>query len=44
VQDLNTRLRTFPEMIGGSIRGVRPMVPFQAAPGSDVAPQVNFSR
>jgi LemA protein len=44
VQDLNTRLRTFPEMIGGSIRGVRPMVPFQAAPGSEVAPQVNFSR
>lgn len=41
VQDYNTRVRTFPEMIGAMIRGAKPMVPYQAAtPGADVAPSL----
>ena len=41
VQDLNTRVRTFPEMIGASIRGVKPLVPYQAVtPGAEVAPSL----
>ncbi len=41
VQDYNTRVRTFPEMIGGAIRGAKPMVPYQAVtPGSEVAPSL----
>src|SRR3546814_14274962 len=38
VQDYNTRVRTFPEMIGGAIRGATPMVPYQAVtPGAECA-------
>ena len=41
VQDYNTRVRTFPEMIGAMIRGAKPMVPYQAAtPGAEVAPSL----
>jgi len=43
VQTYNTRIRTFPDSIGASIfYGAKPMVPFQARAGADVAPQVNF--
>jgi len=41
VRNLNTRVRTFPEMIGAMIRGVEVMVPYQAVtPGSEVAPDL----
>jgi LemA protein len=41
VQDYNTRVRTFPQMIGASLRGAKPMVPYQAVtPGSEVAPRL----
>lgn len=41
VQDVNTRVRTFPEMIGASLRGIKPMVPYQAVtPGAEVAPSL----
>ena len=43
VQAYNTRIRTFPDMIGAKIiHGAQPMVPFQAQPGSDKAPAVKF--
>jgi LemA protein len=41
VQDYNTRVRTFPEMIGAKLRGAEPMVPYQAAtPGAEIAPSL----
>ena len=41
VRDYNTRVRTFPEMIGATIRGAKEMVPYQAAtPGAEVAPSL----
>jgi len=41
VQDYNTRIRTFPEMIGAKlVHGAKPMTPFAAKPGADVAPDV----
>lgn len=41
VRDYNTRVRTFPEMIGAKIRGLGPMVPYQAVtPGAEVAPSL----
>jgi len=43
VQDYNTRVRTFPEMIGAMIRGAKPMAPYQATtPGAEQAPTVDF--
>ena len=43
VQAYNTRIRTFPDAIGAKIfYGAKPMVPFQAKPGADNAPTVNF--
>lgn len=43
VQDYNTRVRTFPDMIGAAIRGAKPMAPYQAtSPNADVAPTVDF--
>jgi len=43
VQSYNTIIRTFPDMIGAKIiHGAKPMVPFQAQPGSDKAPAVKF--
>lgn len=41
VQDYNTRIRTFPEMIGAKlIHGAKPLTPFAAKAGADVAPDV----
>jgi LemA protein len=44
VQDYNTRIRTFPELIGAKlIYGAKPMVPFQAtAANAQTAPTVSF--
>jgi len=43
VQAYNTRIRTFPDMIGAKIvHGAQPMVPFQAKAGSEEAPKVDF--
>ncbi|MBX3565665.1 MAG: LemA family protein [Sphingomonas sp.] len=43
VQDYNTLIRTFPSAIGAKIfHGAKPMVPFEAKAGADVAPTVNF--
>ena len=43
VQDYNTRVRTFPEMIGAMIRGAQPMVPYSAVtPGAEVAPTLDM--
>ena len=44
VQAYNTRIRTFPDAIGAKIfYGAKPKVPFEAAPGSDKAPTVDFN-
>lgn len=41
VQDYNTRIRTFPEMIGAKlVHGSKPLTPFQAKAGADTAPDV----
>jgi len=41
VQAFNTRIRTFPDMIGAKvIYGSKPMTPFAAAAGADKAPDV----
>ena len=43
VQAYNTRIRTFPDAIGAKvIYGAQPKVPFQADPGAQAAPTVNF--
>lgn len=44
VQDYNTRIRTFPDVIGAKvIYGAKPMVPFEATtPNAEVAPTVDF--
>lgn len=43
VQAYNTRVRTFPDMIGASLRGAKPMTPFKAtAPNANQAPKVDF--
>ncbi|MET1112392.1 MAG: LemA family protein [Allosphingosinicella sp.] len=44
VQAYNTRIRTFPDVIGAKvIYGAKPMATFQATtPGADQAPDVNF--
>ncbi|MBP6031669.1 MAG: LemA family protein [Sphingobium sp.] len=43
VQEYNTRVRTFPDMIGAAIRGAKPMAPYHAtSPNADVAPKVDF--
>lgn len=45
VRDYNTRLRTFPENIGGWLRGAEPMELYTATtPGAENAPEVDFSR
>jgi len=44
VQGYNTRIRTFPDMIGAKvIYGSQPKVPFEAAAGADAAPKVDFA-
>ena len=44
MQNYNTRIRTFPDVIGAKvIYGAEPMATFQATtPNADVAPDVNF--
>ncbi|ODU19976.1 MAG: hypothetical protein ABS87_12575 [Sphingomonas sp. SCN 67-18] len=44
VRAYNTRIRTFPDMIGAKlVHGAKPMTPFEAtAPNADRAPEVNF--
>lgn len=44
VQDYNTRIRTFPDVIGAKvIYGAKPMAPFEATtPNAEVAPTVDF--
>ncbi|WP_313538656.1 LemA family protein [Sphingomonas sp.] len=43
VQAYNTRIRTFPDAVGAKIfYGAKPLTPFQAKAGADVAPTVNF--
>lgn len=43
VQQYNTTIRTFPDIIGAKIiHGAKPMTPFRAAAGSEKAPTVNF--
>ena len=43
VQAYNTRIRTFPDSIGATVfYGAKPLAPFQAKAGSDVAPTVDF--
>ena len=44
VRRYNTTIRTFPDAIGARIfYGAKPKVPFEAAEGAEVAPQVNFN-
>lgn len=43
VQSYNTRIRTFPDLIGARIiYGAQPMAPFEAREGADQAPVVDF--
>ncbi len=43
VQSYNTTIRTFPDAIGAKIfYGAKPMTPFEAKAGADVAPTVDF--
>ncbi|MXP09006.1 LemA family protein [Pseudoblastomonas halimionae] len=43
VQDYNTTIRTFPDIVGAKvIHGAEPMQTFSAKPGADVAPTVDF--
>jgi LemA protein len=44
VRQYNTTIRTFPDTIGANIiHGAEPMQPFNAQPGSEVAPDVEFN-
>ncbi|RVQ66912.1 LemA family protein [Croceicoccus ponticola] len=43
VQEYNTTIRTFPDIIGAKIiHGAKPMAPFNAAPDAQEAPTVDF--
>jgi LemA protein len=43
VQQYNTTIRTFPDIIGAKIvHGAKPKTPFKAAAGSEKAPEVKF--
>ncbi len=43
VRAYNTEIRTFPSIIGARvIYGAEPMTPFEAEPGAERAPEVNF--
>lgn len=43
VQSYNTTIRTFPDAIGAKVfYGAKPMAPFEAKAGADVAPTVDF--
>ena len=44
VRQYNTLIRTFPSAIGAKVfYGAKPKVPYEAAPGAQTAPQVNFN-
>ena len=44
VEKYNVTIRTFPDAIGAKIfYGAKPLVPFKATEGADVAPKVNFN-
>ena len=44
VRQYNTRIRTFPDIIGATvIHGAERKVPFEAAEGAETAPTVNFN-
>jgi LemA protein len=44
VRQFNTRIRTFPDIIGARIiHGAQPKVPFEAAEGAEQAPTVDFN-
>jgi len=44
VRQYNTRIRTFPDIIGARIiHGAEPKVPFEAAEGAEQAPTVDFN-
>jgi LemA protein len=42
VQAYNTYIRTFPQAITAKVTGAKPRTYYEAAPGSEVAPTVNF--
>ena len=42
VQTYNTYIRTFPQAITAKVTGAKPRTYFEAAPGSEVAPTVDF--
>ena len=43
VQQYNTTIRTFPDIIGAKvIHGAKPMTPFRATAGAEKAPEVKF--
>lgn len=43
VQDYNVKVRTFPSMIGASLRGAKPMTPYKATSAdAQQAPKVDF--
>ena len=42
VQSYNTYIRTFPQAITAKVTGAKPRVYYEAAPGSEVAPTVDF--
>src|SRR6195256_1182572 len=42
VQSYNTYIRTFPQAITAKVTGAKPLVYFEAAPGSEAAPTVDF--
>ena len=43
VQNYNTRIRTFPDVIGAKVfYGAKPMVPYQADAAAQTAPKVDF--
>ena len=43
VQNYNTRIRTFPDVIGAKVfYGAKPMVPYEASAAAQTAPKVDF--
>ncbi|APZ98862.1 hypothetical protein BWQ93_10410 [Sphingopyxis sp. QXT-31] len=46
VQDYNTTIRTFPDIIGAKIvHGAKPMIPYEAVtPNAEIAPKVDFGQ
>ena len=42
VQSYNTYIRTFPQAITAKVTGAKPRTYYEAAPGSEVAPKVDF--